>query len=323
VRERPSRFELPPQKRRIHRRAVRLEMITIAYLLSAILFLYLTLGSSQAMKAAWIEDILSLAPPIAFLIAARVRTRESNERFPWGYHRAVSVAYLWASIAILVLGSYILFDSALKLISAEHPPIGIVSLLGMEIWAGWLMLPALAYSALPAVVLGRMKLPLSAALHDKVLYADAKMNKADWLTATAAMVGVAGIGFGLWWADAVAALVISLDIVHDGWRNVSAAMVDLMDRRPTTHDDTQVHPLPAKAQGVLEQLDWVRAARVRLREEGHVFTGEAVVVPADERELVSRIEAATEKLYALDWRLYDISIMPVATLDDVQFGRSD
>jgi divalent metal cation (Fe/Co/Zn/Cd) transporter len=205
----------------------------------------------------------------------------------------------------------------MKLISAEHPPIGLVRLLGLEFWAGWLMLPALAYSAIPAVVLGRMKLPLSAALHDKVLYADAKMNKADWLTAVAAMVGVVGIGFGMWWADAVAALVISLDIVHDGWRNVSAAVLDLMDRRPTTHDDTQVHPLPAKVKGALEQLDWVHAARVRLREEGHVFTGDALVVPADEHHLVARISDATEKLYALDWRLYDIVIVPVASLDDV------
>ena len=42
-----------------------------------------------------------------------------------------------------------------------------------------------------------------------MLYADAKMNKADWLTATAAMVGVVGIGVGLWWVDAVAAIAIS------------------------------------------------------------------------------------------------------------------
>ena len=59
------------------------------------------------------------------------------------------------------------------------------------------MLPALAYSALPSVLLGRAKIPLAEELHNKVLYADAKMNKADWLTAGAAMVGVVGIGFGL------------------------------------------------------------------------------------------------------------------------------
>lgn len=37
-------------------------------------------------------------------------------------------------------------------------------------------------------------------MHDKVLHADAKMNKADWMTAAAALVGVLGIGLGWWWA---------------------------------------------------------------------------------------------------------------------------
>jgi len=44
------------------RRAVRLEWLTVAYLISAVFFIYLTLGSSQAMKTAWFEDILSLIP---------------------------------------------------------------------------------------------------------------------------------------------------------------------------------------------------------------------------------------------------------------------
>jgi divalent metal cation (Fe/Co/Zn/Cd) transporter len=34
--------------------------------------------------------------------------------------------------------------------------------------------------------------------HYVMLFADAQMNKADWLTAVAAMVGVMGIGFGIW-----------------------------------------------------------------------------------------------------------------------------
>jgi cobalt-zinc-cadmium efflux system protein len=114
-----------------------------------------------------------------------------------------------------VLGVVILLDSAMKLVTAEHPPIGVIQLFGKEIWLGWVMIGALIYSALPAVFLGRAKLKLADELHDKVLYADAKMNKADWMTASAAIVGVAGIGLGLWWADAVAAMFISFDIARD------------------------------------------------------------------------------------------------------------
>jgi divalent metal cation (Fe/Co/Zn/Cd) transporter len=179
------------------------------------------------------------------------------------------------------------------------------------IWLGWLMLPALAWSALPAVFLGRAKQPLARELHDKVLFADAEMNRADWLTAGAAMLGVIGIGFGLWWADAVAATIISLDITHDGYKNLKVAVADLMDKEPTVADHSRPDPLPLWVKNELLLLDWVKDAEVRLRELGHVFTGEAFVVPVDDTDLIERIEQASEHLLDLDWRLHELVITPV------------
>ena len=40
------------------------------------------------------------------------------------------------------------------------------------------------------MILGRMKLRLAHELHDKALYTDADMNKADWETAGAACIGI-------------------------------------------------------------------------------------------------------------------------------------
>ena len=74
-------MQVYPGRADAHRRAVRLEWISIAYLLTAITAIYFTLGSSQAMRGAWLEDLLSLAPPIAFLVAARIRYKRPNGRF--------------------------------------------------------------------------------------------------------------------------------------------------------------------------------------------------------------------------------------------------
>ena len=187
--------EMPPDTHQKLVKAARLEWLSILYLLSAIVLLYFTLGSSQAMKAAWVEDILGLTPPIAFLIASRVRNRKPNDRFPYGYHRATAIAYLCASVALLALGGFILYDSVSKLLKFEHPPIDLVKPCGDQpIWLGWLMLAALAYSAVPQVILGKLKQPLAKELNDKVLFADAEMNRADWMTGAAAMAGVVGIG---------------------------------------------------------------------------------------------------------------------------------
>ena len=125
------------------------------------------------------------------------------------------------------------------------------------------MLPALLWSALPAAALGRAKLPLAEALHDKVLHADATMNKADWLTAGAAMIGVLGIGLGLWWADAVAAAVISLDILRDGVTNLRAVVADLLDSEPTTVDHSGPEALPQVVEQRLRSYPWVADVEVR------------------------------------------------------------
>ena len=307
--------ELPSDRQKINARAIRLEWWTIAYLLSAIFFIYVTLGSSQAMKTAWFEDIISIVPAVAFLIATRFRDRPATEEFPYGFHRVISIAFLVASTALFMMGFFLLYESITKLIAAEHPPIGVVQMFGHQIWLGWLMIPALIWSAVPAVILGRMKIPLARQLHDKVLFADAKMNKADWMTATAAIVGVLGIAFGLWWLDPLAAAVISLDILHDGFTNLRAVVKDLMDSHPTSIDHKQVDPLPARIETELKNLPWVQDARVRMREDGHVFFGEAFVIPSDERGLVSKLSSATDEMKKLDWRLHDLVIMPVSEFD--------
>jgi cation diffusion facilitator family transporter len=300
--------ELPPERQPVLRKAIRLEVVTIAYLVSVVVLMYLVMGSSQAMKSAWLEDLLSLLPPIAFLAATPFRDRPATEKFPYGFHRAVSIAFLVASVALLGMGLFLFFDSAMKLIRAERPTIGTVTLFGEVIWLGWLMIPVLLWSVIPAFFLGRAKGQPARVLHNKVLYADGEMNKADWLTGVAAMVGVLGIAIGWWWADAVAAIVISCDITWDGFKNVRACVFDLIDRMPQTVDDRAGEAIPTRLATELKKLDWVVDAEVRLRECGQVFFGEAFVRPKDRRHLMARLEEARQVARSLDWRLQEVVI---------------
>jgi divalent metal cation (Fe/Co/Zn/Cd) transporter len=121
---------------------------------------------------------------------------------------------------------------------------------------------------------------------------------------------------GLWWADAVAAALISLDITHDGISNLRRTVVDLMDQSPTTIDQDDVDPLRDKLTSMLQELDWVSEVEVRLREEGQVWFGEAFVVPSDETNITENIEGALEQARDLDWRIYDLSLMPVRELPE-------
>src|SRR5215212_11389915 len=136
-------FRMPEDKQALSRRAVRLEWITIFFMTTIIVVIGFTMGSSEAMKAVWIEDLLSLIPPIAFLIGVRYFDRPPDEQFPYGYRRAVMIAFLTAAVALLGFGLYILIDSVSTLVLVEPPSIQTISMFGRRVWLGWLMIAAL------------------------------------------------------------------------------------------------------------------------------------------------------------------------------------
>jgi cation diffusion facilitator family transporter len=311
----PAGIELSAEHEAAHGRALRLQRFSLVYWVTAIIALFLTLGQSQAMRAALIEDVLSMFPPVAWLVASRYREREPTEAFPWGYHRAISVAYVVAALALFGFGLFILIESSIRLIEGAHPPIGMVEVFDTQIWTGWLMLAALAYSGLPPIVIGRMKRPLADQLHDKVLFADAKMNQADWMAASAAAAGIVGIGFGIWWADSVAAIVIALDVAYEGQKYLRESVADLMDDRPKTHDEGEPHPVLDRMREELAATEWVKEAVLRMREAGHVMTGDVWVVPSEDDALAERVEELTERLHSLDWRIHDVVVSPVTSIE--------
>ncbi|WP_322522154.1 cation diffusion facilitator family transporter [Guyparkeria halophila] len=302
--------EIPDHLDKDLRRAYVLEGITVVYGLTVVTVMYLVMGSSQAMKAAWLEDLISLIPPIVVLVGLHMRTRRPSDRFPYGFHRVLAISFQVAALALSVVGLYVVYDAATSLLAVEHPTIGTLEIFGHPVWLGWLMLPALLYSALPASILGRLKLGPARALHNKAMVADAAMNKADWMTSAAAGVGILGIGFGFWWADSVAALVIGLDVLMDGVKHLRTSVFDLMDRRPNTVDGDPAD-LPRQIQDRLADLPWVRRVDVRMREAGQIFFGEAYVEPVDDDRPIERTAEAIECARSVDWRMHDLTVQLV------------
>ena len=316
-----SARQLPEEQQQALRRARWLEVVWILCLLSIVVALYFVLGTSQAMKTAWIEDLLSFVPPIAFLAATWIEGWPPNDRFPLGFIRVVSLGYLISALSLAGVGLFLIVDSGMALIKAEHPTIGSIEMFGVTFWSGWLMIAALVYSVVLPVIFGRLKMRPARKLHDKILFADALMNKADWMTGVAAIGGILGIGLGWWWADAAAAILIALDVLHDGVKHTGAAIRDLSDEMPRKMDDSAFDPLTERVGNRIDQQPWVKESRLRLRHEGRFLTGTIFVVPREGELTPERLEAAERDLLDVDWRIHDVSIMPRSHLEQPPTGR--
>ncbi|MCB5176405.1 cation diffusion facilitator family transporter [Microvirga lenta] len=294
---------LPAEIEQAMRRAKRLSWISIGLLTSIIVAMALVMGGSQAMRTAWVEDMLSLLPPIAFLIALRLEEKPATNQFPFGFYRANSLAFLIAATALTAMGALMLYEAGATLIKREHPTIGSYNLFGHEIWMGWIMIAVLIYSVIPPMILGRLKKPVAAKIADKVLHTDALMNAADWQTGLAGIFGIVGVAFGLWWADAAAAGFISFSILTDGLKSMRSSIFELIDGAPRKIDGPEIDPLVDR---LVERLKDVHGdVNIQVRETGRFMR--AVVEPPDRphvsgeraRSLIGDDEA---------WRLIEVAL---------------
>ncbi len=309
-----QQIQLPPEIDEAIQRAKWLEIWSFVCLVGIVVLVALTMGASQSMKAIWIEDTLSLIPTSAVLMGIYLRTWEPNDRFPYGYRRAVQIGFLAGAITLFGFGTYTLGSSIYGLVIGEHPTIQTVEVAGRTIWLGWIMIGVLVIAAIPPAILGHMKRPLAVQLHDKTLQTSAALNKGDWLSSLAGIVGILGIAYGYWFMDSLAAIFISYEIIRDGYENLINSVQQLMNMRPTDVMEKKYDPVWEEVEKKISSLPWVMDSQIRLREEGDVLFGEAFVVPRDEMDLLDRLGDAGEKVKALDWRIQDFSIVPVRTL---------
>lgn len=294
---------LPPDLQDKLRRAERLAWITIVVMIGIIVMMGLVMGSSQAMRTAWIEDILSLVPPIVFLIATRLERWNPTSLYPFGFERAHSIAFLVAAVALASMGGLLAFDAVVTLVRQERPSIGSVNLFGREIWLGWLMIAALVVSTIPPVILGHLKHELAEPLRDKILHTDALMNKADWMTGLAGVAGILGIAFGYWWADSAAALIISVDILFDGARAARIATAELADSVPRELNSPKIAEDALRIAREVRAVPGVRG--VRMRETGRLID---VVVETD-RRLPPHENDIKNAIGKDNWRVAHIAIV--------------
>jgi cation diffusion facilitator family transporter len=299
------RSSYPPHVEAGIRKGSRLEYWTIGWLVTVVPLMFLVMGSSQAMKTVWIEDMLGFIPPIVYLVSVRLERKQPTDPFPFGFDRVNGVAFVISAVALVVMGAYLLIEATITLATKEHATIGTVRLFGRDVWLGWPMIAVLLWSTIPSMILGRMKVPIARTINDKVLHTDADMQKADWMTGIAAIAGVIGIGYGLWWADAGAAALISFGILHDGTASLRASAAELVDGAPRKLDKDEVAEEAQELKDELERL--FPGSTVRLRETGRVIRAQVTGRPP---ELPIDLGSIWPSDPARSWRLAQLSFVP-------------
>lgn len=294
----------------------RLAWLSLVYQIGATVVVGLTAGSSQAMKTEWIENALAIIPITGVLLTYNTENKPPEKPHPFGHHRSGTIAFLAAAFALAGVGTYLFVDSLINLIYQEYPSIGGITLFGYTFWHGWLMIAVMATTAIPQVFLARAKMPVAKLIHDKPLYACADMNHANWITNGAGVIGLGLVAYGFWWGDSLAALIISLDVMRDGYGNVGKSLSDVMDRHPVDLETGRQHPIVDEVSRVLATLPFVADERTLIREHGRYLFAEIFIEPNDQMPpAVIATRQVREAVMELDWRLQHAAVEFTDELD--------
>jgi divalent metal cation (Fe/Co/Zn/Cd) transporter len=287
----------------------RLEWITLVYQIGAAALLGFLMGGSQVMKTEWMENALAIIPVAGVFLTCRTENIPPSQRHPFGHHRGGTIAFLAAAFVLAGIGTYLCYDSLMKLIHREYPAIGGYTAFGHTFWHGWLMIAAMFLTAIPPVLLAHAKIPVARLLHDKPLHADAEMNRANWMTNGTGIIGLGLVAWGFWWGDALAALLISLDIMRDGWTNVARSLSDVMDHHPVDLETDEEDSIIADVHRALRGLPFVADQRVLIREHGRYLFAEIFIEPNDPMlPATTATRQVREAVMPLDWRLQHLAV---------------
>ena len=210
------------------------------------------LGNSYALIADAVESMADLFGSVVVWGGLRISGREADERFPFGYGKAETVATVIVGMLLVGAAVGIGVEAVREIVTPHHAPAPftlVVLVLVVVVKETW----------------SRRVFRQAQAAGSSLVAADAWHHRSDALTSVAAFLGisVALIGGPGWEAaDDVAALIAAFVILVNGWLIVRPAVFELMDRSP---ENPLLEQVDAAARSVPEVRD---TEKLRIRKMG-------------------------------------------------------
>lgn len=254
-------------------------------LLAIVKLLVGIVGHSYALIADAIESAADVFSSLVVWRGLRLAAREADERYPFGYGKAESLAAATVGLMLLGAAAGIAVLSVREIVTPHHLP------------APYTLIVLVAVIAVKEALF-RTVLRVGAEVDSAAVRADAWHHRSDAITSAAAFVGIAA---ALWTkipqADDWAALVAAAVIAVNGSLILRPALADLMDRAPTPDLLVAIERAAREVPGVLatEKLR-VRRAGLSLLVDLHVQADPELSLH-DAHELSGAVKSAIRRAH--------------------------
>lgn len=209
-------------------------------------------GNSYALIADGIESTADIFTSLVVWGGLRMAAVPANDKHPYGYGKAESLAGIVASLALVSAAVIIAVQSVREIMTPHHLP-------------HWSTLLVLALVVTTKAILARWAGRIGTEHESTALSGDAWHHLSDAITSCAAFIGITiGLigGPGYEPADDWAALLACVVILFSGVRLLRLSVRDVLDVAPTAEFESQVREL------AITQPDVLAIEKCRIRKSG-------------------------------------------------------
>ncbi|HZL40906.1 MAG TPA: cation diffusion facilitator family transporter [Pseudolabrys sp.] len=196
------------------------------------------------------HSLIDLGATIMTYAAVRVSGKPADAEHQYGHGKFESVSALGETALLFLLSGVVIWEAIKRLLDNQ------AHIVEATIWAFGVIAVSVVVDFFRARALTRV----AKATSSQALEADALHFSSDLWASLAVLIGLAGVRFGLAWADAAAAIVVAVLVCVAGWRLGRRTIDTLTDTAPEGAA-AKVTAIAAKVPGVVK-VEQVRARGV-------------------------------------------------------------
>ncbi|MDI9246905.1 cation diffusion facilitator family transporter [Marinobacter sp. CHS3-4] len=238
------RTQAPSQRKALDTERHEATRITvIGMILDAVLGAIKVVGGllfhSQALIVDGIHSFSDVASDVVVLAVMRLSRQAPDQEHPYGHQRIETLGTMVLGSFLIAVGAALAWDNFLRLLDTEGARL-----------PQWPVLVAAAISVLSKEWIYRYTRRVGLAIRSDLIVANAWHSRTDALSSVVVLVSTAGAMMGHVWLDVLAAIVISILIVHIGWRFAWDSVKELVDTGLSPEDTETLREAAKSVEGV-------------------------------------------------------------------------
>lgn len=194
---------------------------------------------SQALIVDGIHSFSDVASDLVVVGVMRLSRQEPDQEHPYGHQRIETLGTMVLGSLLIAVGAALAWDNTLRLLTpaAAHLP-------------EWPVLVAALISVLSKEWIYHYTRRVGLAIRSDLIVANAWHSRTDAFSSVVVLVSTAGAMMGYLWLDILAAIVISILIIHIGWKFTWDSVKELVDTGLSPEDTKLLRKTALAIEGV-------------------------------------------------------------------------